>query len=136
MKKLSILSLAAGMLALASCDSYLDKLPDDRAEVNTLDKAKKFLVSAYPNHSPNFVFYMSSDNVTDNGVLYVAQPNQQNAYKWQPIETEGNDDPKAVWNANYEAVAVANMALESLAGEESADAQALRAEAQIGRAHV
>lgn len=134
MKKLSILSLAAGMLALASCDSYLDKLPDDRAEVNSLDKAKKFLVSAYPNHSTNFVFYMSSDNVTDNGVLYVAQPNQQNAYKWQPIETEGNDDPKAVWNANYEAAAVANMALEALAGEESADAQALRAEALLCRA--
>lgn len=134
MKKLSILSLAAGMLALASCDSYLDKLPDDRAEVNSLDKAKKFLVSAYPNHSTNFVFYMSSDNVTDNGVLYVAQPNQQNAYKWQPIETEGNDDPKAVWNANYEAAAVANMALESLAGDESADAQALRAEALLCRA--
>lgn len=134
MKKLSILSLAAGMLALASCDSYLDKLPDDRAEVNSLDKAKKFLVSAYPNHSTNFVFYMSSDNVTDNGVLYVAQPNQQNAYKWQPIETEGGDDPKAVWNANYEAAAVANMALEALAGEESADAQALRAEALLCRA--
>lgn len=134
MKKLSILSLAAGMLALASCDSYLDKLPDDRAEVNSLDKAKKFLVSAYPNHSTNFVFYMSSDNVTDNGVLYVAQPNQQNAYKWQPIETEGNDDPKAVWNANYEAAAVANMALEALAGDESADAQALRAEALLCRA--
>ena len=134
MKKLSILSLAAGMLALASCDSYLDKLPDDRAEVNTLDKAKKFLVSAYPNHSPNFVFYMSSDNVTDNGVLYVAQPNQQNAYKWQPIETENNDDPKQVWNANYEAAAVANMALEALAGDESADAQALRAEALLCRA--
>lgn len=134
MKKLSILSLAAGMLALASCDSYLDKLPDDRAEVNSLDKAKKLLVSAYPNHSTNFVFYMSSDNVTDNGVLYVAQPNQQNAYKWQPIETEGNDDPKAVWNANYEAAAVANMALEALAGDESADAQALRAEALLCRA--
>lgn len=134
MKKLSILSLAAGMLALASCDSYLDKLPDDRAEVNSLDKAKKFLVSAYPNHSTNFVFYMSSDNVTDNGVLYVAQPNQQNAYKWQPIETEGDDDPKAVWNANYEAAAVANMALEALAGDESADAQALRAEALLCRA--
>ena len=134
MKKLSILSLAAGMLALASCDSYLDKLPDDRAEVNSLDKAKKFLVSAYPNHSPNFVFYMSSDNVSDNGVLYNAQPNQMNAYKWQPIETEGNDDPKQVWNANYEAAAVANMALEALAGDESADAQALRAEALLCRA--
>lgn len=134
MKKLSILSLAAGMLALASCDSYLDKLPDDRAEVNSLDKAKKFLVSAYPNHSPNFVFFISGDNVSDNGVLYNAQPNQMNAYKWEPIETEGNDDPKAVWNANYEAAAVANMALEALAGDESADAQALRAEALLCRA--
>lgn len=136
MKKLSILSLAAGMLALASCDSYLDKLPDDRAEVNSLDKAKKFLVSAYPNHSTNFVFYMSSDNVTDNGVLYVAQPNQTNAYKWEPIETENNDDPKQIWNANYEAAAVANMALEALAGDESADAQALRAEALLCRAYA
>ena len=134
MKKLSILSLAAGMLALASCDSYLDKLPDDRAEVNSLDKAKKFLVSAYPNHSPNFVFFISGDNVSDNGVLYNAQPNQMNAYKWEPIETENNDDPKQVWNANYEAAAVANMALEALAGDESADAQALRAEALLCRA--
>ena len=134
MKKLSILSLAAGMLALASCDSYLDKLPDDRAEVNSLDKAKKFLVSAYPNHSPNFVFFISGDNVSDNGVLYNAQPNQMNAYKWQPIETENNDDPKQVWNANYEAAAVANMALEAMAGDESADAQALRAEALLCRA--
>lgn len=134
MKKLSILSLAAGMLALASCDSYLDKLPDDRAEVNSLDKAKKFLVSAYPNHSPNFVFFISGDNVSDNGVLYNAQPNQMNAYKWQPIETENSDDPKQVWNANYEAAAVANMALEALAGDESADAQALRAEALLCRA--
>ena len=122
------------MLALASCDSYLDKLPDDRAEVNSLDKAKKFLVSAYPNHSPNFVFFISGDNVSDNGVLYNAQPNQMNAYKWQPIETENNDDPKQVWNANYEAAAVANMALEALAGDESADAQALRAEALLCRA--
>lgn len=136
MKKLSILSLAAGLLALASCDDYLDKLPDDRAEVNTIEKAEQFLVSAYPTHSPNFIFYMSSDNVTDNGVLYVAQPNQQKAYQWEDIETEGNDDPKAIWNANYEAAAVANQALESLSGNESADARALRAEALLCRAYA
>lgn len=136
MKKYSILFLAAGMMTLASCDSYLDKLPDDRAEVNTLEKAKQFLVSAYPSHSPNFIFRMSSDNVTDNGVLYVAQPNQTQAYTWQPIETEGNDDPKSIWNANYEAAAVANMTLESLAGNESEDANAVRAEALLCRAYA
>ena len=39
MKKLNILLLALGAVALSSCDTYLDKLPDDRAEVNTYEKA-------------------------------------------------------------------------------------------------
>lgn len=135
MKKYSILLLAAGLLSLTACDDYLDKLPDDRAEVNSLDKAKQFLVSAYPTHSPNFIFEMSSDNRTDNGVLYVAQPNQLQAYRWESIETEGNDDPKAIWNANYEACAIANMALESIEGT-SPEANGLRAEALLCRAYA
>lgn len=135
MKKYSILLLAAGLLSLASCDDYLDKLPDDRAEINTLEKAKQFLVSAYPTNSPNFIFEMSSDNKTDNGVLYVAQPNQLQAYAWENIETEGNDDPKAVWNANYIACATANMALESITGT-SAEENAVKAEALLCRAYA
>lgn len=135
MKKYSILLLAAGLLSLTSCNEYLDKLPDDRAEVNSLDKAKQFLVSAYPNYSPNFIFETSCDNRTDNGVLYVGQPNQHQAYRWQTIETESNDDPKAIWNANYEACAIANMALESIEGT-SAEANGLRAEALLCRAYA
>ncbi len=123
------------MLAMTSCDNYLDKLPDDRAELNTLEKTKQMLVSAYPSHSPNFIFEMSCDNRTDNGVLYVAQPNQLQAYRWQPIETEGNDDPKAIWNSNYEVCAIANMALEALDGS-SAEANAIKAEALLCRAYA
>lgn len=135
MKKYSILFLAAGLLSLSSCDDYLDKLPDDRAEVNSLEKAKQFLVSAYPSHSPNFIFEMSGDNKTDNGVLYVGQPNQLQAYHWQSIETEGNDDPKSIWNSNYEACAVANMTMESI-GNSTAEERAVRAEALLCRAYA
>lgn len=135
MKKYSILLLAAGLLSMTACDDYLDKLPDDRAELNSLDKAKQFLVSAYPTNSPNFIFEMSGDNVTDNGVLYVAQPNQLQAYNWDLIETEGNDDPKLIWNANYEAAAIANMAMESISGT-STEENAVKAEALLCRAYA
>ena len=39
MKKLNLIYIfATSLLALTSCDDYLDKVPDDRAEVNTVDK--------------------------------------------------------------------------------------------------
>lgn len=134
--RISISLAFAALLSLASCDSYLDELPDDRAELNTLEKTRQILTSAYPTNSPNYLFIMSSDDVTDNGVLYVAQPDQLQAYNWQPVETEGNDDPSAVWNADYEATAVANMALQSIEGNTSDEANALRAEALLCRAYA
>ena len=38
-----ILFLAGICLALTSCNDFLDRLPDDRAELNSLDKVAKFL---------------------------------------------------------------------------------------------
>ena len=134
--RISISLLVVALLSLASCDSYLDKLPDDRAELNTLEKTRQILTSAYPTNSPNYLFIMSSDDVTDNGVLYVAQPDQLQAYNWQAVETEGNDDPSSLWNADYEAAAVANMALQSIEGNTSNEANALRAEALLCRAYA
>src|SRR3712207_8544623 len=58
---------ALPILALSSCNDYLDTLPDDRAEVNTYKKASLLLVKAYPDISPDFLMEISSDNVTDNG---------------------------------------------------------------------
>lgn len=135
MKKISILLFAAGMMALTSCNSYLDELPDDRAEVNSIEKVKQFLVSAYPTHSPLFIFNESSDDVTDNGVLYNYQPNQMQAYRWLPIETEGNDDPKSIWNSSYEAVSTANQAMEAISAMgEPAECEGMKAEALLCRA--
>lgn len=93
MKKYIGFTIIALSMGLASCNDYLDKLPDDRAEINTVDKVSSLLVSAYPTHSANFLLWMSSDNVDDNGKLYTAQPNQDQMYRWEDVESEGNDDP-------------------------------------------
>ena len=105
MKKYIGFAIIAIAMGLSSCNDFLDKLPDDRAEVNSVEKVSQFLVSAYPNHLPNFIFEISSDNVMDNGAVYTAQPNQDKIYRWENVETEGNDDPRSLWNNGYESAA-------------------------------
>ena len=116
MKKINSIIIAFASLALTttSCNDFLDKLPDDRAEVNTSTKIKQLLVSAYPTHSVAFLNEYSSDNVTDNGKTYTYQPNQDKVYRFEQVETTGNDDPKGVWRSHYEAVYTANEALSAI----------------------
>ncbi len=57
-------------LAAASCDGFLDTVPDDRIELDSKDKVTKMLVSAYPTVSTILISELSSDNVTDNGSQY------------------------------------------------------------------
>mgnify|MGYP002852354063 CR=1 FL=1 len=116
MKKINSIIIAFASLALTttSCNDFLDKLPDDRAEVNTSTKIKQLLVSAYPTHSVAFLNEYSSDNVTDNGKTYTYQPNQDKVYRFEQVETTGNDDPKNVWRSHYEAVYTANEALSAI----------------------
>lgn len=135
MKKYIGLSIIALSMGLASCNDYLDKLPDDRAEVNTTEKVNQLLVSAYPDHSPSFLFWMSSDDVDDNGKAYTAQLNQEQMYRWQNVEGRGNDDPRTLWNNYYEKCATANEALAAIdAMGNPASMAAQRAEALLCRA--
>ena len=55
-------SIAAVTLGISSCDDYLDKLPDNRMELNSKEKVQQFLVSAYPDHNPALLAEMYSDN--------------------------------------------------------------------------
>lgn len=135
--KLYMMSLAFSALALTtSCDDFLDTMPDDRAEVNTEDKVTSLLVSAYPTHSSDFILELTSDNVLDNGSEYSTSKTMEEAYRFQTITSEGNDDPKSLWNSYYSAVAAANQALESI--DELGNPTSLsgqRAEALLCRAY-
>jgi hypothetical protein len=115
MKRLNLICAAASaLLMLASCEKFLDTLPDNRAEVNTEAKVTSLLVSAYPDHSPIVLMEMGTDNIADNGPLYNNGVSQKELYLWQDVSTESNDDPKGVWQAHYNAIASANQALQSI----------------------
>lgn len=137
MKKYIGLSIIALSMGLTSCNDYLDKLPDDRAEVNTEEKVNKLLVSAYLDHSPSFLFWMSSDDVDDNGTVYTAQLNQEQMYRWQNVEGRNNDDPRTLWNNYYEKAATANEALGAISSMGNpASLSGQRAEALLCRAYA
>ena len=116
MKRISILFIAAtSLLALTSCDDYLDKVPDDRAEVNTVDKVAKLLVSAYAGNNSNLILEMSSDNARDNGSNYTPEElEQEEAYLWKDQTSTDNDAAQSVWDACYMAAAHANQALAAI----------------------
>ena len=49
---LSYIAVAAAM-TLTSCDDFLDKMPDNRTEINSAEKVTKLLVSAYSESNTN-----------------------------------------------------------------------------------
>lgn len=116
MKKVNLFYIfAIGAVTLTSCDDYLDKMPDNRATIDTEDKVSKLLVSAYATHNANLIMEMASDNARDNGSTYTFDEQvQQEAYLWEPIKDTGNDSSKSLWDACYGAVAAANQALAAI----------------------
>ena len=54
--------MMAATVGFTSCDSYLDKLPDNRMELSSPDDVSKLLVSAYSDVSPVYLLEMYSDN--------------------------------------------------------------------------
>lgn len=113
-KNRNIIIYVLGMMLLTSCNDYLDKLPDNRTEINTSTKITSLLVSAYPTKTNSALLEFSSDNVMDNGANYTSQQSQKEAYLWKPVTGEDDDDPKELWIGYYKAVGAANEALTAI----------------------
>lgn len=132
--KYTILS-ACALMTFASCDEYLDKLPDDRAEMNSADKVTQILVSAYPSASSNIIMELSSDNVTDNGKSYTTSTMFDELYRFKDVDDTGNDSPYQFWDACYNAIATANTAIQTIHNlNDSASLAAQMSEAKLCRA--
>ena len=67
MKLKKIYSLLFLSVAFAACDDYLSTLPDNRTELDTADKVKSLMSSAYSVGNPAIIAELSSDNFIDNG---------------------------------------------------------------------
>ena len=59
--------MLAALSVIISCEDFLDKMPDKRAEINSNQKISELLVSAYPNVDPMMIYEHRTDNVMDNG---------------------------------------------------------------------
>lgn len=95
MKKKHIILYTAAAICTAlctSCSDYLDKMPDNRATVDTEEKITSLLVSAYPNSHYALIAEMSSDNTDKNGLSSYTAIN-----KLQEQQLYGKTSPKRRW---------------------------------------
>src|SRR5690606_26219520 len=68
MKKITIYSFIIVLLSLTGCSKFLERLPDNRTELNSVDKVSQLLGTAYPQANYMDFCESMSDNVDDKGV--------------------------------------------------------------------
>ncbi|MVZ66245.1 RagB/SusD family nutrient uptake outer membrane protein [Sphingobacterium sp. DK4209] len=128
--------LLACSVGLSSCSKFLDKNPDMRAEINSVENLKRLVASAYPSANHLLMTEVYSDNVEDKGVGSLEQM-ITNFYNWQDINDNGTNTPTDYWNKCYEAISVANHALKAIEeGNFGEDVLPYKGEALVARAYA
>lgn len=134
-----IIFLAFGIV---SCDPFLDEIPDNRVELNTLDKAAQLLTNGYSIASPAFTDWMTDDVQYTLGTTI--RPSQLEIYNWEEVDNGGPnevDTPDFFWFETYQAIAHANEVLKVLdelpvsSDEDLIRKDALEGEAKLIRAY-
>ena len=137
--KYSIIAIAAVAFSLVSCDKFLDVMPDNRTELDTQEKIRSLLVSAYPETDYLLVSEFSSDNVDDFGPENPnTDPFIDEVYAWKDVTNTDNEDPEHIWQSSYSAIAAANQAIEAITNMVGPDAEGYEpemAEALLCRAY-
>lgn len=115
MKKIYLIICSLASLALlASCDKFLDTMPDNRAEIDSEEKIQSLLTSAYPDHSYIMLAEMSCDNVDRFNNDNVSSRFFDQLWAWEDINESNNESPENVWESNYISISSANHALQAL----------------------
>jgi hypothetical protein len=120
MKTKPYIFLILSGLIFASCEGFLDTLPDNRAQLNTEKKIAQLLVSAYPGANYAVVTELSSDNFIDNNAILPVtlssfERMHEEIFEWKDVTSSTQEDsPSYIWERTYAAIAAANQALESI----------------------
>ena len=98
-----------------SCNDVLDETPDNRTQIDTLDKVSELLVAAYPAAIYASFLEPMSDNARDRTATgSINNRINEEMWNWRDINDINSDTPTNYWNEVYAAIAQANQALESL----------------------
>lgn len=136
-----ILSIAAAALAFASCNKFLDTMPDNRAELDTPAKIKAILGSAYSFTDYQMVTELLSDNVDNNAAVVTGEAGRfyDEIFAWKDGIESNNESPENIWDRNWGAIANANLALEAinkLGGKDNPELSGSYGEALLARAYA
>ena len=109
-------TIAVSLTVLTACNDFLDETPDSRINVNTEEKVKALLATAYPQASFVRVTELASDNADDlNGDLNGNYDRfSEQCYRWQPVTESDNENTAMIWQDYYAAIASANHALAAI----------------------
>ncbi|MBR5101756.1 MAG: RagB/SusD family nutrient uptake outer membrane protein, partial [Muribaculaceae bacterium] len=120
-KNIALLACGA-LLSLTSCNDFLDKVPDTRVDLTSVEQLRELLVDGYMFYNIAVVGELSSDNVIDNnspsdkGVRYnlsAYDVADDEIFAWEDVKMGmGSDSPSGIWEACYHAIAAANAVLE------------------------
>lgn len=126
----------AAMLVVTACNEFLEENPDNRVELNNVDKAAQLLTNAYSSASYVFTDWMGDNVSLTTGTFLL--PEHRQLYTWEDeIASMNQDTPTYFWNSTYDAIAHANEVLaviDNLPGDD-AKRQAVKGEALLTRAY-
>lgn len=144
MKKLLLYIALAPVMSLlfTGCNEFLDVAPDERLEINSLEKVEATIVGSYQNSRSHRFTDFSTDNVTAASNVYSTADIIEDLYTWsRDFRSQTHQDsPAEYWTASYGSISQLNHALEaldklSLTPDEIAKANAIRGEVLIMRSY-
>ena len=126
-------SLIVGLTLLTSCNEFLDKTPDNRTEIDSVEKVAQLVAGSYPRASYAAMLEARCDNITDKGI---GQENNTNtfAFYWRDLLETSQDTPDYFWQRCYYSIAGVNHAIEAAELLDAADQE--RVSPYIAEAHI
>lgn len=117
---MNVKTLSAYLLVFAisfsGCKKFLDTLPDTRTELNTVDKVRSLLATAYPQAAYQKIAEIMSDNAQDKGPASNTKPMDQTYFSFGDFVSDAGTQDGTVmyWSAAYAAIAASNAALDAI----------------------
>lgn len=136
MKRTLIYFSAAALFFFSGCEKFLDHEPDQRADLNSVEKMSELLATAYPKGDYITMAESMSDNAGDKGGGTVEAINQ-NPYFFNDVQSKDEGSPDYYWEACYAAISAANHALDAIGKVPNPNEyKALKGEALLARAYA
>jgi len=116
--KIHIIALSVSSLLFLGCEKFLEQEPDMRTTINSVEKVKALVASAYATANYYTFTEAASDNSDDKGPLAPSiqlYGINQGPYMFEETTEEtSTDSPSSYWNKSYEAIAAANHTLRAI----------------------